>query len=114
MLTHCLGYLVSKLRCCRVMVWVWVLCSELVHQGVTLTSINCFACVVLISTLFVKEMLVATLHGHRHKVTLISTQLAIAGLNLAPLLARAFQLTLDSCNQSLGSALFYIGLLEES
>jgi hypothetical protein len=41
--------------------------KELLDQGVTLTNINCFACVVLISILFVKEMLVATLHGHRHE-----------------------------------------------
>ncbi len=80
--------------------------KELLDQGVTLTNINCFACVVLISILFVKEMLVATLHGHRHEVTLISTLLAIAGIILAPLLAGKFQLKLDSCNQSLGSALF--------
>ena len=31
-LAHRLGYLVSKLKCYRVMVWVWVLCSELVYQ----------------------------------------------------------------------------------
>ena len=65
--------------------------KELLDQGVTLTNINCFACVVLISILFMKGMLVATLHGHSkgrsaycHEVTLINTLLA--GIYLAPLL----------------------------
>ena len=60
-------------------------------QGVTLTSSNCFECNVVISIVFMKGMLIATLHDHSkghsaycHEVTIINTP--VAGIFLQPLL----------------------------